>query len=60
MNPVRQKIADYLLAHPEESYQSVARKLNCSLSAIANIAREAGIVRLRKPLSLEDVSKLEG
>ena len=60
MNPVRKKIADYLLTHPDETYKSVAIKLNCSLAAVANIAREFGVVRLRKPLSLEDVSKLEG
>lgn len=56
----RAKIASYLKAHPEVSFKELALTLNCSLSTIAAIARQHGIVRQRKALTTADAAKLEG
>ena len=56
----RAKIAEFLKAHPEVSYRELAAGLGCALSTVATIAREYKIVRQRKALNLDDLSKLEG
>jgi hypothetical protein len=56
----RAKIAEYLKIHPEVSFKELAVTLNCSISTIATIARQHGVVRQRKALTTADVAKLEG
>ena len=56
----RAKIAEYLRSHPEISFKALALTLNCSLSTIATIARQHGVVRQRKALTIADTAKLEG
>lgn len=56
----RAKIAEYLTSHPEVSFKELALTLSCSLSTIATIARQHGVVRQRKALTTADVAKLEG
>lgn len=56
----RAKIAEYLRSHPEISFKALALTLNCSLSTIATIARQHGVVRQRKALTTADTAKLEG
>ena len=56
----RAKIAEYLRSHPEISFKELALTLNCSLSTIATIARQHGVVRQRKALTTADTAKLEG
>ena len=56
----RAKIAEYLRSHPEISFKALALTLNCSLSTIATIAHQHGVVRQRKALTTADTAKLEG
>jgi hypothetical protein len=56
----RTTIAEYLRIHPEISFRQLALTLNCSPSTIATIARQHGIVRQRKALTIADTAKLEG
>lgn len=56
----RATIAEYLRNHPEVSFKDLALTLNCSISTIATIARQHGIVRQRKALTIADTAKLEG
>ncbi len=56
----RATVAKYLSDHPEISFKEVALTLNCSLSTIATIARQHGVVRQRKALTIADTAKLEG
>lgn len=56
----RATIANYLKTHPEVSFKELALTLNCSLSTIATIARQHGVVRQRKALTTADAAKLEG
>jgi hypothetical protein len=53
-------VANYLKNHPEVSFKELAFTLNCSLSTIATIARQHGVVRQRKALTIADTAKLEG
>jgi DNA invertase Pin-like site-specific DNA recombinase len=57
---VRDKLADYIRNHPQESYKTISLKLGCALSTINNISREYHIVRQRAALSEADLRKLEG
>jgi len=57
---VRDKVAAYIKANPQESYKAIGAKLHCATTTIANIAREYGIVRQRGALSEADLRKLEG
>jgi DNA invertase Pin-like site-specific DNA recombinase len=56
---VRERIAQYLIDHPGESYKSIAKKLNIGLSTIGNIAREYNIRRYAPRLTDADLAKLE-
>jgi hypothetical protein len=56
----RAKIAEYLRNHPEVSFKELALTLDCSISTIATIARQHGVVRQRKALTTADTVKLEG
>jgi hypothetical protein len=56
----RAAIAEYLKTHPEVSYLELSKRLGCSRSTIAAIAREYQCVRQRKALTVDDLSKLEG
>lgn len=53
-------IAEYLRSHPEVSFKELALTLKCSLSTVATIARQHGVVRQRKALTTADAAKLEG
>jgi hypothetical protein len=55
----RATVAKYLRDHPEISFKELALTLNCSLSTIATIARQHGVVRQRKALTIADTAKLE-
>ena len=55
----RATIASYLKTHPEVSFKELALTLNCSLSTIATIARQHGVVRQRKALTTADAAKFE-
>lgn len=56
----RTAIAEYLRSHPEISFKELALTLDCSISTIATIARQHGVVRQRKALTTADTAKLEG
>lgn len=58
MHPAKQKILEYLVAHPTESYVSVARKVNVSPATISRIAREGGLPT--KKNIHPDLSQLSG
>ena len=56
----RQKVAEYIKAHPELTYKQISEILNCGLSTIGRIAREFDIARQQhKPISEADLFKLE-
>jgi len=54
----RQTIADYVYAHPEQTYASIAARLGCHPSTVSVIAREFGIVRGRR-LNGADLERLD-
>ena len=57
---VRDKVADYIRNHPQESYKAIGLKLECSASTVNNIVREHRIVRKRSALNETDLSRLDG
>lgn len=63
MCPAKQAILDYIIAHPSESYLSVARKISVSPATISRLAKVAGLPTrkaIRPNLSKLTVSADEG
>ena len=56
MNEVKKAILQYLIDHPNETYRSVALRLNLSPSTITSIAKEGGLPS--KKAIRPDLSKL--
>jgi hypothetical protein len=54
---VRKAIAKHLLDNPDETYKSIARRINCSPSTIYNIAKAYEIRRLPR-LGIERIVRL--
>ena len=43
----RKKVAEYVAAHPEETYEEIGKRLGYSGSQVSRISRASGIVRRR-------------
>jgi DNA-binding MurR/RpiR family transcriptional regulator len=60
MNKVQEKLVDYIKAHPEETYSSIALMLGTTAPTITRIAQQAGLPpRGSKKLTIADIEKLE-
>jgi hypothetical protein len=46
-------IADYILSHPDQTWQEVAAFFDISLSTVSRIAKESGLSR---PVGLDEAS----
>jgi hypothetical protein len=61
INELHTKIADYILRHPEKTYEEIGRIVGLSLAQISVIARKHGISRDRtRVLTPELMEVLEG
>lgn len=59
MNKAHAMLVNYLKAHPEETYSSIAQMLNTSVSTITRVAQRAGLPsRSSNRLTVADVEKL--
>jgi len=52
----RSELANYIAAHPEQSYRVIAAKLGCSIATVSACARSHGVQR--RPRVNLDLSKL--
>jgi DNA-binding MurR/RpiR family transcriptional regulator len=61
VNELHKKIADYILRHPEKTYEEIGKVAGLSLAQISVIARKHGIDRSRTRMLTPELARiLEG